>query len=177
LLWELHRAAGIWSVALILMWAITGAYFAFPDAFRAMIGAVSPLTVNRTPQSSNPSGAPPPAWSTVIAAARQRHPDQHVARVVLPFGERGSWLVMFTDRQPTPAYTELESVYVDRHSGAVLETDRREASAGDRITRLMAPLHVGAFGGTPIRLAWLVFGLAPSLLAITGALVWLRGSR
>jgi uncharacterized iron-regulated membrane protein len=177
LLWELHRAAGIWSVVLILMWAVTGAYFAFPNAFRAMIGAVSPLTVARTPQSSLPSGMPPPAWRAVITAARQRYPDSHVARVVLPFGERGSWLVMFTDRQPTPAYTDLDSVYVDQHSGAVLEPDRQATSAGDRLIRLMAPLHVGALGGTPIRVAWFVFGLAPSLLAITGALMWLRGSR
>jgi uncharacterized iron-regulated membrane protein len=171
---DLHRAAGIWSAALILMWASTGAYFAFPGAFRAIIGAVSPLTVNRTPQSGRSNGAAPPSWREVIDAARQRHPSRHVARVVLPFGERGSWLVMFAGRRPTPAYTELDSVYVDQYSATVIETDWQPVSAGDRLVRAMAPLHVGSFGGAPVRLAWFIFGLAPAWLALTGALVFRR---
>ena len=115
---DLHRAIGIGSVALILMWAITGIYFAFPSTVRAIVGRVSALTVNRTPLSA-PSGMPEPSARDVIAAA-QRHHAGHVARVVLPFGERGSWLVMFAARQPTPAYTSLDSVFVDRYTGEVI---------------------------------------------------------
>jgi uncharacterized iron-regulated membrane protein len=174
---ELHRAVGIGSAALVLMWAITGAYFAFPSTFRAAIGAVSALSVNRTPpsQCASPEGScAAAAADNVLAAARLRHPNAHIARVVLPFGERGSWLVMFTDRQPTPAYTELESVYVDQYTGAVIEIDRQRGTVGDRIIRWLTTLHVGSFGGTPTRLAWFVFGIAPALLAITGAVAWLR---
>jgi uncharacterized iron-regulated membrane protein len=174
---ELHRAVGIAGVALILMWAITGAYFAFPSAFRAAIGAVSPLTANRVPQSDCSlavAHCPTAPWQQVIETAQQHRPGRHVARVVLPYGERGSWLVMFADRRPTPAYTELDPVYLDRYSGAVIEIDRRQESAGDRITRAVTPLHVGSVGGTPLRIAWFVFGLAPAFLAVTGAAVWLR---
>lgn len=176
---ESHRAAGIAGAAFILMWAITGAYFAFPSAFRAMIGAVSPLTVSRTPESAVIDTPTPPAWRDVIASARKQRPDAHIARVVLPFGERGSWLVMFAASQPTPAYTGLDSVFIDRYSGAVIDSAGQRASAGDRITRLMTPLHVGAFGGAPVRLVWFVFGLVPALLAMSGALVWWqrRGAR
>jgi uncharacterized iron-regulated membrane protein len=176
---ELHRAVGIFSVVLIMLWAITGAYFAFPSPFRAVIGAVSRLTPTRTPLShcslpiAHCSAAAPP-WRRILDAARQRHPGAHVARVVLPFGDRGSWLVMFAARQPTPAYTELASVYVDQYSGAVIDIDQQQVSAGDRLTRAIAPLHVGAFGGTPIRIAWFVFGLAPAFLAITGLRIYLR---
>ena len=177
LLWELHRATGIWSVVLILMWATTGAYFAFPAPFRAAIGVLSPLTPNRTPASTMRIDRQAPTWRDVIDVARQRHPDGHVARVVLPFGDRGSWLVMFSRRQPTPAYTELDSVYIDRYTGEVIEIGALEPSVGDRITQSMAALHVGNFGGTPIRLAWFGFGLAPALLAITGAIVWWGGRR
>jgi uncharacterized iron-regulated membrane protein len=173
---EFHRAAGVASAAFILMWAITGAYFAFPTAFRSVIGTLSPLTVGRTPLSTIGDGARP-QWSEVIDAARRHHPTGHVARVVVPFGERGSWLVMFSDRQPTPAYTELESVFVDQYSGRVIDVDQQMASAGDRLTRAAAPLHVGAFGGFPVRVAWFFFGLAPSMLALTGAIAWWRGGR
>ena len=36
----------------------------------------------------------------MIDHARRVHPDGHVARVVLPFGERGAFLVMFAERSP-----------------------------------------------------------------------------
>jgi uncharacterized iron-regulated membrane protein len=29
--WQLHNALGIWSLALLFIWALTAAYFAFPD--------------------------------------------------------------------------------------------------------------------------------------------------
>ena len=159
------------------MWAITGAYFAFPSAFRTMIGAMSPLTVSRTPESTVRAATPAPSSREVIAAARRRRPDAHVARVVLPAGERAPWLVMFSDRQPTPAYTELDSVFVDRYSGSVIDTSQQRLSAGDRVTRLMTPLHVGGFGGALLRWAWFIFGLAPAVLAITGALMYGRRRR
>ncbi|HEX4914489.1 MAG TPA: PepSY-associated TM helix domain-containing protein, partial [Vicinamibacterales bacterium] len=66
------------------------------------------------------------------------------------------------------------SVYVDQYSGTVIEVDEQRASAGDRMTRAIAPLHVGAFGGTLIRSVWFVFGLAPSFLALTGAIIYFR---
>jgi uncharacterized iron-regulated membrane protein len=176
---ELHRTVGIFSVLLLLMWAVTGVYFAFPSTVRSLIGRLSSLSVSRTPASHCPSttekcAATAPSWRSVLDAAQQRRPGAHIARVVLPLGDRGSWLVMFTDRQPTPAYTELDSVYIDQYSTTVIEVEEQRASAGDRMTRAIAPLHVGAFGGTLIRSVWLVFGLAPSFLALTGAIIYFR---
>jgi uncharacterized iron-regulated membrane protein len=173
LLWELHRAAGIWSVLLILMWAITGMYFAFPSFARSLIAAVSPLTPNRAPASSAPiAGATSPSWREMLAIAQREHPGGHVARVVLPFGERGAFLVMFADRSPTPAFAQLDSVYLDRLSGARLRTDVTARTIGDTIVSVMAPAHIGSFGGVPIRIIWFVFGLMPALLVVTGVAVW-----
>ena len=36
----------------------------------------------------------------------------------------------------------------------------------------VGPLHVGNFGGIGIRIAWLVLGLAPPLLFVTGFIMW-----
>ena len=36
----------------------------------------------------------------------------------------------------------------------------------------VAPLHVGGFGGFPVKLAWLLLGLSPPALFITGFIVW-----
>jgi uncharacterized iron-regulated membrane protein len=36
LLWDLHNVLGFWLLLLILMWAVTGIYFAFPASFNAL---------------------------------------------------------------------------------------------------------------------------------------------
>jgi uncharacterized iron-regulated membrane protein len=172
--WDLHSAIGIWTGAAIALWAVTGASFAFPAQFRSAVNTISPLTVSRTPQSGPRGSGPPIAWRELLARAQQERPGEHVARVVVPGTERAAFLVMFSTAQPTPAGgAELASVYLDQHTGAVLTAPpRQERSAGDVVMAWIAPLHVGNFGGNAIRVAWLVLGLAPPLLFVTGFLMW-----
>ena len=51
LIWQLHRAIGIWTVAFLMMFAATGLSFVFPAQFRGVVNAVSPITVSRAPVS------------------------------------------------------------------------------------------------------------------------------
>ena len=173
LAWQLHRAVGIWSVAVIALAAITGLAFIFPPAFRALVHRASAVTVTRPPQSAVPADSPlRPSWPTMIERARQYVPGQPVARVVLPFGERGAFLVQFADRSPTPAGSELRSIYLDQYSGDQLAATAAARTWGDAVMAAMTPLHVGGLGGWAGRWAWFLFGLAPALLFITGAIAW-----
>ena len=36
--WHVHSALGFWSILLLLMWAVTGIYFAFPGPFDGLMG-------------------------------------------------------------------------------------------------------------------------------------------
>lgn len=173
LFWEIHRAAGIWTVLLIVMWATTGMYFAFPSQARAIVGAISPLTSTRSPYSQSPPDVvAAPGWRAMIHNAQRLHPDGHVARVVLPFGERGSFLVMFASRSPTPMGETLEPVYLDRFSGQRLIAESPTPSTGDVILRWIVPLHIGTFGGGVVRAIWFIAGLMPAVLFVTGFAVW-----
>ena len=40
-----------------------------------------------------------------------------------------------------------------------------------------APIHYGEFAGLPVKIVWCIFGVAPSILFITGLLVWWRPNR
>jgi uncharacterized iron-regulated membrane protein len=174
--WDLHSATGIWTVSIIAMWAITGIYFAFPSQFRAAVNAVSPLTVTRAPLS-DPAGAErgaAPTWRALIAQAEAHVPDRFVARVVVPSNEQAAFHVLFSDVRPTPVGTSaLSSVYLDRFTGALLqESPTGPRTAGDVVMAWVGPLHVGSFGGIGVKVAWLVLGLAPPLLFVTGFLMW-----
>jgi uncharacterized iron-regulated membrane protein len=171
--WDLHSAVGVWTVSLVLMWAVTGVYFAFPSAFRSAVNRISPITVARTPQSSPRDGREPLSWRALVDQARQLAPGQHVARVVVPFNDAAAFLVQFSPVRPTPLGADLFPVYLDQYSGAmVTQAAPRGRTAGDLIMAWAGPLHVGNFGGIGIRMAWLLLGLAPPLLFVTGFVMW-----
>ncbi|MDP2322129.1 MAG: PepSY-associated TM helix domain-containing protein [Acidobacteriota bacterium] len=171
---KLHRAVGIWSVAFIAMSAVTALSFVFPAGFRSVVNGLSPVTAMRSPQSGVASGNPTPSWPQLLDHARPFAPGQPIARVVLPFGERGAFLVMFADRSPTPAGSELTAVYLDQHTGERLVASGNARSWGDAVMARMTPWHVGGVGGQPGRVIWFLFGLAPAVLFVTGLLTWWR---
>ncbi len=41
--WELHSVVGIWTFALVFMWAVTGVYVVFPTPFQKAINHYFPL--------------------------------------------------------------------------------------------------------------------------------------
>lgn len=173
--WELHSAVGIWTAVLVAMWAVTGIYFAWPSQFRHAVNAVSPLTVATTPQSDPTGvGGPRPSWRELIARAQQRVPDQYIQRVVPPSNDKGAFQVVFSPVRLAPAGREqVTPVYLDQYTGAVLkESPGAARSAGDIVMDWVAPLHVGSFGGMTIRIAWLILGLIPPLLFVTGFIMW-----
>ena len=69
--WDLHSALGIWTFAILLMWGLTGAYFIFPDPYRAVINQFTPINPPRArivvtaPQASTQASTQPPAASTM----------------------------------------------------------------------------------------------------------------
>jgi uncharacterized iron-regulated membrane protein len=174
--WELHSAAGIWSGAIIVLWAVTGIYFAFPAEFRKAVNVVSPLTVATTPVSdvSMKGTGTPPAWRDLIARAQQRVPGQFVQRIVTPYSDTAPFLVMFSPVRPAPAGREdLSPVYFDQYTGAILKDSPRSGrSAGDIVMEWVAPLHIVNFVGFGVRVVWLILGLSPPLLFVTGFIMW-----
>jgi uncharacterized iron-regulated membrane protein len=175
-IWELHGSVGIWTVLFVAMWAVTGVYFAFPSQFRAAVNWISPVTVIRGPLSDVArAGSAPLEWRDLVERARSHvPPGRFVARVVVPSTDAAAFHVLFSAVRPTPAgTTALTSVYLDQYTGALLaEPPRGGRSLGDTIMAWVAPLHVGSFGGVGVKVAWLVLGLAPPLLAATGLVMW-----
>jgi uncharacterized iron-regulated membrane protein len=173
LTWEVHGAVGAWLSALLLLWGVTGAYYGFPGVFRSAVNAVSPLTVVRAPESA-PSTSPVLPPSVFIAAARREVPEAQFARVVWPFGERGTFLLVMARAIHGDADTTDEvTLYFDQYTGALLlKRDHARRTAGDAVTAWIGPLHFGSFGGLPIKIAWAAAGLALPLLFVSGVVMW-----
>lgn len=174
--WDLHSATGFWTVVLLLMWAITALNFVFPKQFRAVVNSVSPLSAPaRVLSNVLGAGNTEPTWETLISKAQQLRPGEFVARVMVPTRPDDAFQVLMSRAQPTPMGPDvMEPVYLDRYTGEPIKPAQGGSSAGDVIMRWAAPLHVGHFAGNGTRIAWLIVGLAPSVLFITGMLSWWR---
>ena len=171
----LHPGVGAWAVPFLVMWAVSGLYFSFPQALRGAIGVVTPVTDARAPASTLSTEirqAPEP--TELIARAQQRTPGGRIARFVLPFGERGTFLVVLArDVHGDHDASDEVSLYFDQYSGELLQTrDHRIRTAGDTLVSLAGPVHMGSFGGLPVKILWAVMGLAGPLLAVTGVIIW-----
>lgn len=173
--WDLHGAVGIWTVAFIAMWAATGVYFAAAAPFRSILNVISPLASTAVP-TSKPADANDnrPSWRELIVRAQDRLPDHYIHRVIPPWNTNDPFVVMFSKTRPAPAGPErLTSVYFDQFTGEMLSEPRASiGSAGDLIVEWIRPLHYGTFGGASVRIIWLILGLAPAVMAVTGFVMW-----
>jgi uncharacterized iron-regulated membrane protein len=191
LTFDLHSSVGIWMWALVLIWGISGVYFIFSREFRAIVNAVSPIT-SAPVVASNPAlkGSREPLTVTAfVEKARHASPDSELVRILLPASDpstssgsprstsrddRAPFIVTMTH----PGLSRAEddqgvSLYFDQFSGELLQTwDAVPRTAGDRFMAILAPLHIGLFGGMTVKILWAIFGLAPAVLFATGSLMW-----
>jgi uncharacterized iron-regulated membrane protein len=174
IVWEVHGATAVWTVALLLIWTISGIYFSFPVPFRNAVERVTTLTPYVSLQSGPPQSTPAPAASELLKRAQARMPGGQVARVGVPSFERGTYSVTLAgERHGDGDSSDEVTMYFDRYTGAELAViDQRGRTGGDMFLTWLGRLHVGNFGGVPVKLVWFAGGLVFPMLFVTGAVMW-----
>jgi uncharacterized iron-regulated membrane protein len=165
---NLHHQVGIWIAVPLAILSFTGAYISFPSFFRGVEQSIAPAA----PKQS--AGRPPnrrarPVESTrlsadqAIAAARQvAHGDG--ATVRWPTEASGKWTVALASGENR---TEVEVGDADGNVAAVPPPSTGAA-------RFMRQLHDGNGYNRVWQAIIFIAGLAPSLLGITGVIMWWR---
>jgi uncharacterized iron-regulated membrane protein len=75
-------------------------------------------------------------------------------------------------------FSELVRVTIDARTGAILAYgDTRKESRGSRIEQYFTSVHFGSFGGggllgVAIMWLWVLIGIAPAVLAVTGFIMY-----
>jgi uncharacterized iron-regulated membrane protein len=102
---DLHSAIGFWTFAILFMWGITGAYFVFPQPFRATVNYFTPINAPRPAQpAAATQGMAPAAPSSPLANStpspqpRRRRPLTLGGKILRGFsnahyGTFGGWPV------------------------------------------------------------------------------------
>ena len=171
--WDLHSAVGFWTLAFVLIWGVTGVYFAFPAPFRALVGSFAEFQQFRArPEAEVPEGVAMLSAAALATAAEGATPGQVSTWIGFPRGEESA-LAQVYRKESFVEDAPLTGVIINAYSGEVLQVRPfDEPAPGDKVMRWFGYLHFGNFGGALVKVLWTVFGAAPALLFVTGSLMW-----
>jgi uncharacterized iron-regulated membrane protein len=172
---DLHRAAGFWTLAIVSLWAISGIYFGWPSQVFALVNWLSPVVSARPPRISvDPAhNAPEADLHAIIGQAESLDPRTTLKGIAFPAGRR-SPLRIFMLRSHGVGDEYTDTLYFDPYTGDHLATWRYgiNQSAGDWFIWSEIPLHFGTYWGLPVKITWALLGLAIPLLTVTGAILY-----
>jgi len=182
--WDLHTAGGLVVSVFLLLLSFTGAYYCFP-----IIGSgVSLLTggnmndidvffqssVSTSPLSLPDAKIQPLVDRAVASFSGFAGPPYKLRIVELPTGPESPVSIQLDNGMFERTGTLMISDF-DRRDGHLLRSlDPNKAPLGVRLMLLFRPLHFGTWGGQATRVLWILVGLMPGLLFVTGFLMWWR---
>lgn len=169
--YDLHKLGGLVSAGLLVIVSVTGAYYAFPDAYRKFVASVTggPASVP-TPRSKPAArtATVEQVYQNALAAMPEADPQ------ILFFPQKADGIYSLRMRLPGDwVRTGNHHVYLDQYTGAVIRPDYYyNRPLGARVIGSNGPLHFGTFWGNTTRVIWVLLGLAPAILFVTGLLMY-----
>ena len=177
LTFNLHHLIGLWISIPLAVVSATGIYLSFPQTARSFMTSVSTMNPQGPRgfggQVSKQNGL---SIDRVAEIAASQQPDAKVATIFLPVSQRGeaggrggaNWRVQMQRGDNENALTVL----IDDRTG-VAATAPAPAS-GDRAASWIRWIHEGSHSGIIWQILVFLTGVAPTIFAVTGVMMWLR---
>ena len=175
---SLHSAIGFYSSLFLATAGLSGIYFATPRPFlsaAAMLHGRS-LSVMKDlldpPDSVTAPGIPDAPANGVVAVALAQFPTSQLSEIEIPIRLTDAWQFHFFSHGVVDV-GNAELVSVDRRSGRVLAARRTEdLPVAVRAAIMLRPIHYGILGGNFTKILWVLLGLTPAVLFVTGIIIW-----
>lgn len=169
--YDIHKVAGILTAGFLGAIAFTGFCWNFYDQMEPLIYAATLTPKPPEVQSTVIPGKPPLELDEIVQRSDIALPGAVNTFINLPRKPDGVFEIykkVIGDTEDFNSYVKL-----DQYSGKVLQVkDSRVARLGDRVLNSFTPIHYGTFGGLPTRIFYVFVGLAPTILMITGFVMW-----
>ncbi|GAB3155953.1 PepSY-associated TM helix domain-containing protein [Amycolatopsis stemonae] len=181
--YDLHNVIGVVSVPFVLMWGVTGAAFYLPpveNAWLALTGGSAPDEAKYS-FTANPAAPGTPVIGIDQASAAALAASPGTVRYLVPPAEGTDYYtVSIADDGYRPYGARAffggdRTVYVDSHDAThVSSVDAKAEPAANRFySKVFEAAHFGWLVDGWWRLAWVVLGLTPLALMLTGVSTWL----
>jgi uncharacterized iron-regulated membrane protein len=173
--YDTHSAIGIWTLAIVTWWAISGIYFAWYRQVGATINVISPI---RNMIAPTPATPPPPAVNRatldqILISAHQASPRGTLYSISSPTLHTPTIYAEMDLAKPGD-FSHRDIVTLDTATAKILSIWHygNNQSLGDWILWAMHPLHFGTLWGLPFKILWFLLGLSLALLTATGLLMY-----
>lgn len=170
---NLHQLVGVYALLFNLMIGVTGFWmqrYVFKKDFYASYDYKPML---------KPSAALPFSFDSAYKELKKQHPDFTARVIYFAQSKKGKTAVYGSRSSNSFIHSRkfADAIMLDSN-GAISNTRFvTEISADDRYDIINSQVHMGKYGGMPVKIIYFFFGLAGSLLSITGFLLWLKRRR
>ncbi|MBF6332046.1 PepSY-associated TM helix domain-containing protein [Nocardia transvalensis] len=178
---DLHNVIGILAVPFLLMWGITGVTIEWPAAERVVLRAMGGEANEQTDDVyvPRPASLPRPVSISEATTVALREAPGRLAYLMLPSEStpyyRAAVAGAYSPYEHRAFYSGDVLVYINASDSSDIRSDtsHRRPLANTFYAKVFEPAHFGWLVNPWWRLVWLIFGLAPLALAITGLSTWL----
>jgi uncharacterized iron-regulated membrane protein len=172
--YDFHKVSGILSVVFLVLIASTGVAMSYwSQSEQALYWLThTPKFATSIDVTANANDTPPLMLDELLTKADAALPGAKTTSVDLPSTPHKALRVRKKFSEEFDPYG-WSFVYLNQYIGKVLRVDNAlEAPLAAQINSLLYPLHIGIFGGLQVRILYVIIGLIPTFLGITGWTIW-----
>ncbi len=185
---DLHRATGLWPWAMLFVLAWSGVGFNLPAVYRPLMRVVDAEVAAVTVEGAIPrsSGGAPIGWALAHQAAREAMRDAADAHGFTVLRERALYFDAARARYEYRVLSTLDvgdklgntTLFLDAGSGALLHLELPTGRhAGNTLDAWLSSLHTAAWGGVAMQVVLSATGVGVVVLSATGVGVWWQRRR
>jgi uncharacterized iron-regulated membrane protein len=160
---------------MIVMWAGSAVYFAWPRQFFRLVDRASPIVTAKPPivNITVQGGAGNLDLDRLIERAAALDGGAEFRTVLFPYNRRAPIEIVMRRWRGAGRVFE-DTLYFDPYTGAHVFTWQYgvNKSLGDWFIWLQAPMHFGIYWGLGVKIVWAIAGLAIPTLAVTGLIMY-----
>jgi uncharacterized iron-regulated membrane protein len=171
--YDIHKLTGLTSFAILILIAMTGAYWAFTPQYENVLAwLTNGPSKQLAPRVVPLEGVAPADLDVVLDVAMQTMPEGEAR--LFTFSSRPELPHTLLKMLPEDWRTQGDNaVYIHPQTAEVVRVVyHRDLPLGVRLQRDIFGLHYGTFWGHPTRVVWMLVGAAPLVLFVSGLLMW-----
>ena len=170
--YDVHKVAGIVTAVFLGLTAFTGFCWNFYDYAVPAIYALTFTPHSPDPVSQIVAGQSALGITEILKTADAALPNAETTFINLPRKPEDAFTIYKKHPQESNEYGD-SSVYLDQYSGKILKLiDGQNLPLPEKVLGSFVPLHYGTFWGLPSRILYVLVGLAPLILFVTGFVMW-----
>ncbi|RAV29729.1 PepSY-associated TM helix domain-containing protein [Sinomicrobium soli] len=173
--WDLHSVFGFYSALFLLITALTGLIWSY-DWYENLMyyladGASKPVHLVKNRATKSTESKKEFFYESMLKETDSLFSYKGDIRLIVPGGDRSILVLKESLEAGIPNVRDM--AYFDMHSGQRLKTTLyRELSTGDKIRRLVYPVHIGSIYGYPTKILAFLICLVAASSPVTGFLIW-----